>query len=74
MPTYDLEILIRTSKSGDGFKDTEERVKSFGERLKNVQTTAMGAAKVFGAVAGGALLAWKTIGQGAELENAERRF
>lgn len=74
MPTYDLEILIRTSKSGSGLQDTEKQVQSFTERLQGAQRTAMNAAKVFGAVAGGAALAWQTIGRGAELENAERRF
>lgn len=74
MPTYDLEILIRTSKAGSGLQDTEAQVKSFTERLKGVQSTAMGTAKVLGAVAGGAALAWRTIGQGAEIENTQRRF
>lgn len=74
MPTYDLEILIRTSKAGTGLQDTEAQVKSFTERLKGVQSTAMGTAKVLGAVAGGAALAWRTIGQGAEIENTQRRF
>lgn len=74
MPTYDLEILIRTSKSGTGLQDTEKQVKSFAEKLQGVQKTAMNTAKVLGAVAGGAALAWQTIGRGAELENVERRF
>ncbi len=74
MPTYDLEILIRTSKSGTGLPDTEKQVGTFIEKLQSAQRTAMNAAKVFGAVAGGAALAWQTIGRGAELENAERRF
>ncbi|MCC6603105.1 MAG: hypothetical protein IT327_07840 [Anaerolineae bacterium] len=85
---YDLEIIIRTKKQGDGLEQVNKSLADtrtqMGQTAQSVDSgglkwtefaSKLSVAKVaFGAVAGAAKVVYDQIDQGAQLQAAENRF